>query len=48
MPKIFDLEYDTSDHHDPYTEQVLFEFKHQRNFEQPVHRAATLAQLACR
>ena len=43
--KCFDLEYDTADHHDLYTEQVLFEFKHQRNFDQPVQRAATLAQL---
>ena len=43
--KCFDLEYDTADDHDLYTEQVLFEFKHHRNFDQPAQRAATLAQL---
>ena len=43
--KCFNLEYDTTDDHDLYTEQVLFEFKHQRNFSQPAQRAATLAQL---
>ncbi|MEO5770551.1 MAG: hypothetical protein ABIQ29_00635 [Burkholderiaceae bacterium] len=39
------LEYDTADDHDLYTEQVLFEFKHQRNFDHPAQRATTLAQL---
>ncbi len=43
--KCFDLEYDTTRDHDLYTEQVLFEFKLRRNFEQPAQRAATLAQL---
>ncbi len=43
--KCFDLEYDTADDHDLYTEQVLFEFKLQRNFDQPGQLAATLAQL---
>jgi hypothetical protein len=43
--KCFDLEYDTTQDHDLYTPQVLFEFKLQRNFDQPAQRAATLAQL---
>ena len=41
----FGLEYDTTHDHDLYTEQVLFEFKLQRNFDQANQRAATLAQL---
>ena len=40
----FGLEYDTTHDHDLYTEQVLFEFKLQRNFDQANQRAATLAQ----
>jgi len=43
--KCLNLEYDTADDHDLYTEQVLFEFKHQRNFDQPPQRATTLAQV---
>ena len=43
--KCFDLEYDTTRDHDLYTEQVLFEFKLRRNFDQPPQRGATLAQL---
>lgn len=43
--KCLDLEYDTAHDHDLYTEQVLFEFKLQRNFDQPAQRAAVLAQL---
>ena len=43
--KCFDLELDTTDDHDLYTEQVLFEFKFERNFDQPAQRAAVLAQL---
>ena len=43
--KCFNLEYDTTRDHDLYTEQVLFEFKLRRNFDQAPQRAATLAQL---
>jgi len=35
--KCFDLEIDTRDDHDLYPDQVLFEFKLERNFDQPLH-----------
>ncbi|MFY7786871.1 MAG: hypothetical protein ACOVQA_03255, partial [Thermoflexibacteraceae bacterium] len=43
--KLFGIQYDTSDRHDLYTPQVLFEFKYNRNFEAIKTRATVLAQI---
>lgn len=43
--KVFDIQYDTSNKHDLYTPQVLFEFKYDKNFESLNVRAAILAQI---
>lgn len=43
--RCLELELDTTDDHDLYTDRVLFEFKLERNFDQPAQRAAVLAQL---
>jgi hypothetical protein len=43
--KIFGIQYDTSDRHDLYTPQVLFEFKYEKNFEALKVRATVLAQI---
>lgn len=40
----FNIKYDTSERHDLYTPQVLFEFKYDRNLESLKGRAAVLAQ----
>ena len=40
----FGIKYDTSDRHDLYTEQVLFEFKYNKNFDNLKSRATVLAQ----
>lgn len=42
---IFALKYDTSDRHDLYTPQVLFEFKYEQNFENVKVSAKVLAQM---
>ena len=42
--KYFSIEYDTADQHDLYTQQVLFEFKHDKNFENLKALATILAQ----
>jgi hypothetical protein len=42
--KYFNLDYDTSDAHDLYTNQVLFEFKAEKNFKNLKTRSAILAQ----
>lgn len=39
------IDYNTSDDHDLYTEQILFEFKVHKNFENKAQLAAVLAQL---
>lgn len=43
--KHFDIQYDTSDHLDLYTPQVLFEFKYDKNLENLKVRATILAQI---
>jgi len=43
--KHFDIQYDTSDHLDLYTPQVLFEFKYDKNLENIKVRASILAQI---
>jgi len=43
--KHFDIQYDTSDHLDLYTPQVLFEFKYEKNLENIKVRATILAQI---
>ncbi len=42
--KFFGIEYDTSDRHDLYTPQVLFEFKDDKSLENTKIRAQVLAQ----
>ncbi len=42
--KFFNLKYDTSHHHDPYTPQVFFEFKADKNFHNLKAIATILAQ----
>lgn len=41
----FGIKYDTSDRHDLYIPQVLFEFKYNKNFENLKSRATVLAQI---
>lgn len=41
----FDIEYDTTDKHDLYTPEVLFEFKYDKNFENLKAIATVLAQI---
>lgn len=43
--KHFKISYDTSDRHDLYTPQVLFEFKYDKNLLNPKARATVLAQI---
>ncbi|MDR2346776.1 MAG: hypothetical protein LBE18_11980 [Planctomycetaceae bacterium] len=40
----FDVEYNTSDRHDLYTQQVLFEFKYDKHFDNGKSTAQVLAQ----
>lgn len=40
----FEIEYDTADKHDLYTPEVLFEFKHDKNFDNLKAIATVLAQ----
>lgn len=42
--KYFDIDYSTSDRHDLYTPQVLFEFKYDKNLQNLKSRATVLAQ----
>lgn len=42
--KYFNISYNTSDRHDLYTPQVLFEFKHKKNFQNLKALATILAQ----
>jgi hypothetical protein len=42
--KFFNLDYDTSDAHDLYTNRILFEFKADKNFDNVKTRSAILAQ----
>ena len=42
--KFFNIKYDTSDHHDLYTKQVLFEFKAEKNLSNLKALATILAQ----
>ena len=42
--KYFNISYDTADKHDLYTPQVLFEFKHDKNFHNLKALATILAQ----
>lgn len=43
--KCFDLDYDTSDDHDLYTQQVLFEFKFDKQLRHTPHLSAVIAQV---
>ena len=43
--KCFNLDYDTSDDHDLYTPQVLFEFKFDKPLNQAQHLSAVIAQV---
>ena len=43
--KHFKINYDTSDRHDLYTPQVLFEFKYDKNFENLKAKATIFAQI---
>ena len=43
--KYFKIEYDTADKHDLYTQQVLFEFKFDKNFQNLKALATVLAQI---
>lgn len=43
--KCFDLDYDTSDDHDLYTPQVLFEFKFDKQLSHTPHLSAVIAQV---
>lgn len=43
--KCFGIHYDTSDRHDLYTPQILFEFKYDKNLENIKVRASMLAQV---
>lgn len=43
--KILDLNYQTSNRHDLYTETVLFEFKRDKNLAHPKQRATVIAQV---
>ncbi len=42
--KFFDITYDTSDRHDLYTPNVLFEFKYDKNFKNLKSRSQIIAQ----
>ncbi len=43
--KHFKIDYDTSDRHDLYTPQILFEFKYDKNLQNLKSKAAVLAQI---
>ena len=42
--KAYDINFDSSDKHDLYTPQILFEFKYDKNFENAKAKATILAQ----